>query len=196
MVSPSHPNSPSVPYPVDTDPQGVSLARSAGWVLGAGVLLAVSAQIQIPSLPVPFTLQTLAVLLIGSTLGSKRGVSAVLAYLAAGSLGAPVFAGFGGGLHHFAGPTAGFLLGFVPAVGIVGFVGERAGRRVLPLLGAYLLGLTSIYALGVSWLAAFIGAEAAVAQAALFLPGEAVKLALALTIVRGVRSRRSARETS
>ena len=79
----------------------------------SSALITVCSWINIPFGPVPFTLQTLAILAVMLTCGGRRGTCAVLVYLAMGALGVPVFAGFKGGLVSFAGPTGGFLIGFV-----------------------------------------------------------------------------------
>src|SRR6056297_2834620 len=89
------------------------LARKAGLVLAGSVVIALAAQVAIPFWPVPMTLQTLAVLLVGFAMGSRLGAASVLAYLAEGAMGLPVFSNGGAGILYMMGPTAGFLLGFV-----------------------------------------------------------------------------------
>ncbi len=113
--------------------------RAASWtydamlvVLGS-VLIAASAQLAVvlpPYIsPVPITGQTFAVLLLGALYGSKRGAATVLAYLAEGLAGLPVFAGGAGGLQHLLGPTGGYLLGFIAAAFVVGLLAERQWDR-------------------------------------------------------------------
>ncbi|HEY3447578.1 MAG TPA: biotin transporter BioY [Myxococcales bacterium] len=155
-------------------PRGRAL-RDALLVLGFGALLALSSQIALPlpGTPVPLTLQTLAVLVTGMVLGSRRGPLAVLAWLCAGLLGLPVLAT--GTL------TGGYLAGFVAAAFLVGLLAERRwDRRPLTTVGAMVLGSVVIYACGAAWLAIFIGAKAAVVQGVLpFLVGDAIKIGAA-----------------
>ncbi len=112
------------------------------------VLLAVCAWIAIPTL-VPFTLQTLAVFLTGSLLGSRKGMAAMLIYLLLGLVGLPVFSGFKSGLGHLLGPTGGYLLGFLLGIPLIGLAAKPGKTWVLALgmLGALLL----CYAFGTAW---------------------------------------------
>ena len=113
-----------------------SLTREILYVLAAVAALAVSAQLNCRIGPVPITAQTLAVMLIGVLLGSKRGAAAVLSYLAVGATGLPVFA-YGGGVHYFLLPSAGYLIGFVPGAFVIGYLIEHGwGRRGLTALAA------------------------------------------------------------
>lgn len=103
-------------------------------VLGTLLLIA-SARVQVPFWPVPMTMQTFVVLIIGATCGARLGAATVALYLAQGAVGLPVFAG-GGGLAYMAGPTGGYLVGFLVAAVVVGWLAERGldrdGRRRLP----------------------------------------------------------------
>ena len=100
-------------------------------VVGLGVaLLTLASKVQVPFWPVPMTLQTLAVLMIGAAAGARLGVTTVLAWLALGAIGAPVFA-TGAGLAYMAGPTGGYLLGFLLAVMCVGKVTDKGEGRTL-----------------------------------------------------------------
>jgi len=160
-----------------------TLWREALLVLGASVLIALAAQVAIP-LPfnlVPVTGQTFAVLLVGALLGSRRVALSLLAYLAEGVVGLPVFAGGSGGLARLLGPTGGYLLGFVASAWVVGWLCEQGwGRRVKTALLAMLAGNIVIYLCGLLWLAHFVGAERVLALGLLpFIPGDLVKLALA-----------------
>ena len=172
-----------------------SLKTSAWKMVVAGVLLlALSARIQVPMWPVPMTLQPFAVLLIGLTYGSTLGAATVVAYLAAGFVGLPVFAA-GGGPAYFAGPTAGFLLGFVPAAWFAGRMAEKGwDRSVGSAFIAGILALTFIYLVGVPWLAGFLSiakgleplhaANVAVAKGMIpFAFGDLVKAGLAAAIL-------------
>lgn len=120
--------------------------------LGAA-LVALSAQIVIPTQPVPFTGQTLGVLAVGGALGFRRGAAALLLYLAIGALGAPIYAEGKAGLAVIGGATGGYLIGFVVAGAIVGRLAELGWDRRLPgALVAMVIGTAVIYAIGVPWL--------------------------------------------
>ena len=155
-------------------------APSSLAVLGS-LLLWASAKIQVPFYPVPMTLQTAVVFLIGIAYGWRLAVATLLLYLAQGAVGLPVFAGTpakGIGLPYMVGPTGGYLVGFVAAAGIVGWVAQRS-RHWLATVGGLLAGTAVIYLLGAGWLATFVGAEKAVTLGVVpFLLGDAVKVAL------------------
>ena len=151
--------------------------------LGAAVV-ALLAQVYIPTTPVPFTGQTLGVLAVGGALGLRRGAAALLLYLAVGSIGLPVFAEGTSGFSVVTGVTGGYLIGFVVAAAIVGRLAELGwDRTIWGGIAAMLLGSIVIYALGVPWLAvtAYQGdLGRAVASGLLpFLLWDAVKLGLA-----------------
>ncbi|WP_237216551.1 biotin transporter BioY [Falsiroseomonas oryziterrae] len=156
-----------------------SLAVLGSW------LLAASAQVTLPMWPVPATLQSMAVLLLGAAGGPALGVAAVGAYLAQGIAGLPFFAGGVAGPGVLAGPTAGYLLGFLLAAWVAGFArGLVWWRQGLVLLGAHLL----LFAPGVAWLAGFVGLERAVqAGFVVFIPGTLVKTAAALALLRALK---------
>ena len=168
-----------------------TLAQKAAMVLAGTALIAISAQISVPFFPVPMTLQTLAVLLVGFALGARLGALTVLAYVAEGAMGLPVFSGFKAGLG---GPTTGFLLGFVLMAFVAGWAADRGLRSVLGLAAVALLASARLYVPGVAWLATAIGFEKAVAAGMLpFLAGDAVKAVLAALVVTGgwnLRARR------
>jgi biotin transport system substrate-specific component len=162
------------------------VAREVVLLVAATIFLALTARISVvlPFTPVPITGQTLGVILVGALYGPRRGPLAVLAYLAQGAAGLPVFAGGLGGLLVFAGPTGGYLAGFVPAAAVAGFL-AGAGRPVwLRFFGA-LAASAMVYAGGVSWLVALgMPAERAIAVGMLpFLLGDAIKAALAAAVV-------------
>jgi biotin transport system substrate-specific component len=151
-------------------------------VLGT-VALWLSAKIQVPLIPVPITMQTLVVLVIGVAYGWKLGGATILLYLAEGAVGLPVFAGTwseGGGFHHLYGPTAGYLVGFAVAAAICGRLAERGWDRSLTKAGAAMvIGNLVIYALGLTWLAIQIGMADALKYGLLpFLVGDALKILL------------------
>ncbi len=162
-------------------------ARLGAMVLGT-MLLALSAHIAVPFWPVPMSLQTLVVLLIGLAYGANLAGATLLLYLAEGAIGFPVFHG-GAGLAYFAGPTAGYLIGFVPAAILVGIFAERGAARGLARTAAILLaGDALIFATGLAWLAVNVGPAKSLAFGLLpFLPAEAVKLALAAAMAPVLR---------
>lgn len=174
-------------------------ARWIGAALVIGVvLLTVSAKVQVPFWPVPMTMQTFVVLMIGMAYGPKLGTGTVLAYLMVGAAGLPVFAGTperGVGLVYMVGPTGGFLAGFLPAAWVVGRLAERGwDRTVLGCAAAATAGHLVILLAGVTWLAASLGAIRAVEVGLLpFLASTVVKTALAAVAMplfwRCVRSR-------
>ena len=146
-------------------------------------LLWISAKIQIPLWPVPVTMQTFVVLTLGLAYGARLGAATIVAYLAAGAVGLPVFAGGwseGGGFVHLYETTGGYLVGFAFAAWICGALAERGWDRSLPhAAAAMLIGNIVIYALGVAWLAYLIGLAKAVEFGLLpFLLGDALKIAL------------------
>lgn len=165
------------------------LARAALAILGGSAAIALGAQVSVPMIPVPMTLQTLAVVLVGLTAGSRLGVAAVAAYLAQGAAGLPVFAGGLGGAHLLAGPTAGFLFGFLAIAWIAGFAAERGlARGFATTLIASALALAAVYVPGVLWLQAVTPLDlngAIAAGAAPFLLGDAVKALIAALAVTG-----------
>lgn len=162
---------------------GEGLWREALLVLGGSVLIALAAQVAIPLpfSPVPVTGQTFAVLLVGALLGSRRGALSLLAYLAEGAVGLPVFAGGGSGLPWLLGPTGGYLVGFVAAAFVTGWLTERGwDRRIHTTALAMLIGNGVIYLCGLPWLARFVGADRVLALGLWpFVPGDLIKLALA-----------------
>lgn len=127
-------------------------------------VVALSARFVIPTLPVPFTGQTLGVLLVGGALGMRRGVTALGIYLLIGALGVPIYAEDKSGLATFLGPTGGYLIGFALAAAVVGRLAELGWDRRLPgALVAMTIGTAVIYAVGVPWLKVTTGIPWAVA---------------------------------
>jgi biotin transport system substrate-specific component len=127
-------------------------------LVGLGVvLLAISSKVQVPFWPVPMTLQTLVVLMIGATSGARLAGATLLSYLAAGAVGLPVFA-TGAGLAYMAGPTGGYLAGFLLAAVVTGYLADKGyGRSILSALALFAIGEVAIFALGTGWLAVLIG---------------------------------------
>jgi biotin transport system substrate-specific component len=159
--------------------------RDAALVIAATGLLAISAKVQVPFYPVPMTLQTLAVLVIGAAFGWRLGAIAVAAYLFEGALGLPVFAGKTAGLGYMMGPTGGYLVGFLVAAAAIGFLAERGlTKGVLLTLMTMAIGHAVIFLFGYLWLAGLIGAEKAwMAGVAPFYLATVVKTALGAALL-------------
>ncbi|MCR4963376.1 MAG: biotin transporter BioY [Firmicutes bacterium] len=116
----------------------------------ATVIMMVCAWISIPTM-IPFTLQTLGIFLCAGLLGPARGTAAILIYLGLGMAGLPVFSGFRGGLGIVLGPTGGYLLGFLLAVPLSGWLMQRCGGKSIPSLLGMGLGLLLVYLCGTLW---------------------------------------------
>ncbi len=163
---------------------------------GFTALIAIGAYISIPIGPVPIVLQNFFVLLSALLLGSKLALSSVFVYLFLGALGLPVFAGGTGGIAHFFGPTGGYLLSYLPAVVVTGLVARPRNRslspRVTRVIAALLAGTACIYLLGVPWLkfATQMNWNTAVTAGLLpFLPGDLLKIVVAVLVGRGFADR-------
>lgn len=171
-----------------------SLLSPALLALGGSFAIAASAQIQVPMQPVPMTLQSLVVLLVGVAYGWRLGAATVLLYLAEGLCGLPVFAGFRAGPAVLLGPTAGFLIGFVPAAALAGWLAARGWVQGLwRPVALFAAGHAVLFATGVAWLAWLFGFDRAVAVGLLpFLPGSVVKVALGVALLAGLRGLRRA----
>lgn len=168
--------------------------RAVTLVLIGTALLAISAKVQIPFVPVPFTMQTAAVLAIGLTYGPALGTATVAAYLAQGAAGLPVFAAGGGAAYLTTSPTAGFLWGMLAATLLMGALVRRGWDTTFPrTLGAMIAGTIVIFSMGVTWLGYQIGQEAAIATGLRpFLGSEAIKIAmvaLAMPVTRRAAER-------
>jgi biotin transport system substrate-specific component len=154
-------------------------------------LLTLSAKVNLPLPYVPMTLQTLVVLMIGAAYGWRLGVATVIAYLAEGAIGLPVFAGPVGGLVPLVGPTAGYLYGFVLAALATGWLSQRGwDRSVVWLFVAMGIGHILILGTGFAWLA--FGMKLGVDKAWMvgivpFIAASLVKNALGATLVPAIR---------
>jgi len=175
------------------------LATAAAAILFGVCLLTLSARIQVPFWPVPMTMQTLVVLMIGMAYGSRMAAGTVLTYLAVGAAGFPVLAGTperGIGFAYMMGPTGGFLVGFLLAAWLVGFLAERGFDRSLLASGAaMLLGHAVISLSGVVWLAVLLGTSKAISVGFVpFLASSLLKTglgAVAMPLIWRVVERRS-----
>ena len=167
--------------PPATKPRvGGTWAQGLAAVAIGSALLAASAHVQVPFWPVRLSMQSFVVLAIGLACGGRLGAATLLAYLAEGAVGLPVFQS-GAGLAYMAGPTGGYLLGYLLAAAAVGGLADRGLARSWPgRVAVLLLGEALIYAPGIAWLAVLFGPAKGVAFGLLpFLPAEALKLALA-----------------
>tara|TARA_B100000900_G_scaffold398637_1_gene400249 strand:- start:673 stop:1224 length:552 start_codon:yes stop_codon:yes gene_type:complete len=154
------------------------------------ILLAISSKIKIPFYPVPMTMQTLVILVIGIVFGWKLGLATVSLYLFEGVIGLPVFSGTpekGVGLVYFTGPTMGYLLGFLVAVYISGrfFYDNNLVKNFLKLL----LATSFIYILGMTWLGNLIGWDKPIFQlgAKPFLLAELFKILIATLAISQIK---------
>lgn len=178
---------PAIRLPVLADQvwRGTGLGRSVALVVGGSLALALSAKIQVPFWPVPMTMQSLVVLLIGIAYGSQLAAATVLAYLAEGLAGLPVFAGAAAGPAYMAGPTGGYLLGFLLGAACIGWLAEQGWDRSLGgAAAAMALGHVLLFVPGVLWLATLFGWTKAVAVGvAPFIAATIVKTALSVALV-------------
>jgi biotin transport system substrate-specific component len=162
-----------------------SLARDLFLVLVGSMVIGLSAQLAVylPFTPVPISGQTFAILLVGASLGSRRGASSVLAYIVQGAVGFPVFAGGLAGLAVVLGPRGGYLFGMVLAAFVVGWLLERGWNRgIMRVSAAMILGSAAMYVVALPWLAALTRLDAPAVLALGFFPfvaGDAIKVALA-----------------
>ena len=157
----------------------------------AAVIAAV-APFALPIGPIPITLGTLAMYLAGYVLGGKRAGAAVLVYVLLGSVGIPVFNGFTGGLGVVAGPTGGYIIGFIPLAFLSGLAVERfPNRRVLQFVGM-ILATAVLYAFGTAWFCVQAGKSLVAALSVCvfpFIPGDLAKMAAALAVGPVIRER-------
>ena len=160
--------------------------RHVALVIAGALIVALSAQVVIPTEPVPFTGQTFGVLTVGAALGFRRAALALLVYLALGAAGLSVFAEGGSGVDQIVGRTGGYLVGFVVAAALVGRLAELGwDRQIAGSLAAMAIGTAVIYAIGVPWLKVATGIpweDAVAGGMTKFLIWDAAKLAVAAGI--------------
>jgi len=169
------------------DRQTRPLAWRIGAVVLGSLLLTLSSYIEVPMIPVPVTMQTFAVMLVGALYGWRLGTVTILVWLAQGALGMPVLAGGAGGLPYFSGPTAGYLFAFPVAAALMGWLAERGwtGRRVWLAFLGMLLSHVVCLGLGAAWLSVLIGVEKAIMAGVVpFLVGAVLKSALGAVTLR------------
>lgn len=155
-------------------------------------VLAVVSPVALPIGPIPISLCTLIIFLAVYVLGWRRGTTAVLIYVLMGAVGMPVFSGFSGGLGKILGPTGGYIMGYPVLALVAGVAVERfPNQRLLQLLGM-ILGTAALYALGTAWFCFQSETPLAGALSACvfpFLPGDAVKMAVACGLGPALRER-------
>ena len=157
-------------------------------ILGS-LALTISAKIKIPFYPVPMTMQTFVVMLLGLAFGYKTGLATVSLYLLEGIVGLPVFSNSpekGVGLVYFTGPTMGYLIGFLSATLIAGTISSN--DNTLKIISKLLLSVSTIYILGVLWLGTLIGWDKPILEFGVypFLLAEIFKLALLVIISKKI----------
>ena len=156
-------------------------------IVAGSLALWISAKIQVPFYPVPMTMQTFVVFLIGAAYGWQLAGLTLFAYLVEGALGLPVFAK-GSGLLYLTGPTAGYLYGMTIAAGVVGYLAERDfNDSYIKSLISLLIATSIIFIVGVGYLGSVIGYDKALAGGLYpFLPSELFKIALAVAIIPSI----------
>jgi biotin transport system substrate-specific component len=157
-------------------------------ILGS-ILLTISAKVTIPFYPVPMTMQTFAVLLMGITFGWRIGVASISLYLFEGVIGLPVFAGTpekGVGLIYFTGPTMGYLIGFLFATFIAGYLNFKT--NIFFIFIKLILSVSIIYILGILWLGNLIGWDKPLLQLGVtpFLLAELFKISILTILVKKI----------
>ena len=158
-------------------------------LFAAAIAVASWISVPLPFTPVPINLATLAVTLTGALLGKKYGTASVAIYLILGAVGVPVFAGFTGGLGHIAGPTGGYLVGYISSAFICAVMMELLCKDRLTwwgILVSAFLGTLSCYVLGTIWfmILTHTGLVGSLSLCVIpFLPGDAIKLAAAVLAV-------------
>ncbi|MDO5726742.1 MAG: biotin transporter BioY [Bowdeniella nasicola] len=174
-----------IPRPTST---AAAWVHTGALIVAGATFTALLARVEVPMWPVPITGQTLAVLLVGATLGARRGGAAMVTYLLAGLAGLPVFAGGTGSLAAIATPSFGYIIGFIPAAALIGYLAEHHWDR-RPLLATAGFGLATIlpFVFGVPYMGFVLGQTGIPVSFALlmkygvtpFLLGGAIKCASA-----------------
>lgn len=163
------------------DLQTRPLVWKVGAVIVGSLLLALSSYVEVPMFPVPMTMQTFAVALVGALYGWRLGGITIITWLIEGAFGMPVLAGGATGIHHFVGPTGGYLFAFPIAGMIMGLLAERGwnGHRVWLAFAGMLVSNVLCLILGAAWLGVLIGAEEALMAGVIpFLAGAVLKSGL------------------
>ncbi len=161
--------------------------KNIALILFGTLLLALSSKVQVPFWPVPMTMQTFMVFIIGMAYGWKLAFSTLVVYLIEGAIGLPVFAK-GGGLLYLTGPTAGYLYGMTIAAGIIGYFAELGyNQSYFKSLLSLSIGTFIIFLLGVGYLGSIIGYDKALAGGLYpFIPSEFFKIGLATFLIPSI----------
>lgn len=172
-------------------------AEQVAIVIGASLFVALCAKITLPLpfTPVPLTLENFAVLLVGLTLGSRRGFAALLVFLLEGAMGMPVFAQTGiGGIAQIIGPTGGFLIAYPFVAGFAGWIMERGRKTFARAAVAGLLAECVLFAGGIGWLFVLTHSMSMALRFGLywFIFAEIIKVLMSSAIVSGWRRLRKA----
>ncbi len=181
-------------------PQGAAakLASNLATVVLGTLFIAACAKINVPTWPVPVTLQSFAIAAVAAAFGLRIGVATVSLYLLEGLAGLPVFAGAFSGPAYLLGPTGGFLIGFLVLAAVTGYAADRgASGKPLALFGAMLVGNAAMMALGFAWLLAMSGQAGWIDQSNVlasawargvqpFVVWDILKMALAALTVTGI----------
>ena len=155
-----------------------SLTIFAKVILGVFALFA-AAQILIPIKPIPITLQTIVVSIIGLSYSPRLSFVTLLSYLTLGAFGAPMFLKYSGGLQYMTGITAGYMAGFLIAAPTISYLKRSFSDKFLGVMSCCMIGHAIIYVLGVTWLASFIGLEKALYSGFLvYIPSGIVKITI------------------
>ena len=170
-----------------------SLIKQILLVLGGALLLAFASQLSIPLKPVPLTFQSATVVLIGMAYGPRYGTYAILTYLMMGACGLPVLADFSFGISKFFGPTAGYLIGFIPAAWMSGYLAQKGwARNAFTSFIAACVGVSIIFTLGVTVLSQFVGFHAAIELGVMpFMLSESIKLIAVSVLIPTLWKKRS-----
>jgi biotin transport system substrate-specific component len=172
-------------FPVSSN----AILRNIILAIAGSLLLWASAKVKIPFYPVPMTMTTFVVLVIGMVYGWKLGAATILLYLAEGAMGLPVFAGTpekGIGIAYMMGPTGGYLMGYVLAAAICGYLAQLSwDKRTSTTALAMLIGNAAIYIPGLLWLGMLLGWDKPILEWGLipFIAGDILKLALAAATI-------------
>ena len=168
---------------IPTKATNIILMVLASWLIGISAQFSIS----LPFSPVPITGQTLIILLIGVLLGKNRGAAAVGLYILQGAAGLPVFAGGKSGLATLAGPTGGYLVGFLAAVYVVGILSElRHNNSIIYTVFSLIIGNVIIYAFGLMWLVKYVGESQALSLGFYpFIVGDILKIVIGTLVLSG-----------
>jgi biotin transport system substrate-specific component len=175
---------------LESNNRALDLAQQGAIVIGASLFVAVCARVSVPLpfTPVPLTLQNFGVLLVGLSLGSRRGFAALLLYLAEGAAGMPVFSIAGlGGIAQLLGPTGGYLFAYPFVAGIAGLIMERGARTFARAAFASIVGEIVLFAGGIAWLTVYTHSFALAIRYGLywFIFAEIIKVMAAAAIASG-----------